>query len=124
MICVLAIYGPGVPRESRSTFARVTSCCHDANGKLHRAVTDRGHPRLRIARRLEAFNPRQHRSEHRIGFKLSERSADAHMDACTPADLTAKLATDVETVGVGPLPRIAVRCREQQSAACAGWNDV
>jgi hypothetical protein len=79
-------------------------------------VANGRHPRLCITGRLEALNLRQHGSEHRVGFELSECPSDAHVYARTPADLTANIAADVESVGVGPLARVAVGSREQQAA--------
>jgi len=76
-------------------------------------VANRRHPRLCITCRLEALNPRQHGSEHCVSFELREGSSDAHVDAGTPADLTANVAADIESIRVRPLAWVAVGCREQ-----------
>ena len=75
-------------------------------------MANRRHPRFCISGRLEALNLREHGSEHGVRFELSESSSDAHVYAGTPADLATNIAADVESVGVGPLARVAVGSRE------------
>src|SRR5215469_4031510 len=70
----------------------------EAHGQFLRAVTDGGHPGLRLTRRLERSDVPGESCEQRLGLEPREYAAHARMDTESPAEMAAVVATHLEVL--------------------------
>src|SRR5688572_348978 len=81
------------------------------------SVPDRRHPGFGLTRRLEPLDVADQRLEQRLGLEQRERATDAGVYAVTPAELTPKIASQVEAIRHLPPARISIGGGEHESAA-------
>src|SRR6185437_17120669 len=106
---------PLAPPVTNATLP-ATSRIEGLHGKFCGPVTDGRHPGLRFATGLEAFDVLGHGSEQRVCFQESQHSAHTGVDAVSPPEVCAMIATDVEAIGVLPFARIAVGGGKHEAA--------
>src|SRR6185437_16734873 len=112
---------PLAPPVTKATLP-ATSRIESSHGKLRRSMADGRHPGLGPSGGLEALDVPGDGAQKSICFQQRKHPPDAGMHSVSPTQVSAVIATDVKTLRILPLARIAVGCGEHQPAALALGN--